>query len=124
LTPDKVLGNESLWDESTCSFVIAEALTQFLTEDAVKDLLETVDSQAGPPSRFGFIFVGWRERESRPDASPFTDHVLAALEKRGEPWLWGISIKGLSRFLEGTPWELIEEVKPAGVDNFACVKKR
>jgi methyltransferase (TIGR00027 family) len=119
----EALSNQDSWDKSARSFVIAEGLTQYLTEDVVKDLFETVDSQTGPSSRFGFTFVGWREQEDRPEAGPFTDNVLADFEKRGEPWLWGISIGKLSGFLEGTPWELIEEVKPAGMESFACVKK-
>lgn len=118
-----VLGNQDLWDESACSFVIAEALTQFLTEDVVKDLFETVDSLTGPSSRFGFTFIGWREQEKRPEAGPFTENVLADLKRRGEPWLWGTSIEGLSRLLEYTTWKLIQEVRPAGIEFFACAEK-
>ena len=79
-------------------------------------------SRTGASSRFGFTFVGWREQEGRVEAGPFTEKVLADFEKRGEPWLWGVSGEKLESFFEGTPWKLIEEVDRAGIEYFACVQ--
>jgi methyltransferase (TIGR00027 family) len=120
----EVLKSEVSWNETDCSFVIAEGLTQYLTEDVVKQLFHTVDSQTGPSSRFGFTFVGWRDEENRPDAGPYTDKLLAEFEQRGEPWLWGIAAEALPEFMEKTPWKLIDRVTPAGVESFACVTKQ
>jgi hypothetical protein len=67
--------------------------------------------------------VEWRDEEDRPEAGPFTDKLLAEFEQRGEPWLWGIAAERLPEFLEKTPWKLVDEVIPAGVESFACVTK-
>lgn len=120
----EVLSEEEKWDESACSLVIAEGLTQYLPEDVVRGLFSTVDSKTGPSSRFGFTFVGWREQEGRPEVGPFTDRFLARVQKSGEPWLWGISVSEISSFLEFTPWKLVEETKVAGFEYFACVTKQ
>jgi methyltransferase (TIGR00027 family) len=124
VTPlQEVLREEPLWDESFCSFVIAEGLLQYLREQVVRDLFKTVDSRTGPASRFGFTFVGWREEEGRPEAGPYTDKFLANVEARSEPWLWGILASRLPEFLEGTPWKLLKDVEVAGIEYFACVEK-
>jgi O-methyltransferase involved in polyketide biosynthesis len=120
----EVLENLELWDTSACSFVSAEGLTQYLTEDIVRVLFETVDAKSGPSSHFAFTFVGWREDEGRPEAGPHTERLLADFEKRGEPWLWGLPTQGLRGFLNGTPWELVEEPRLAGIETFACAEKK
>jgi len=117
-----VLVSQNAWDSSKCSFVIAEGLTQYLTEGVVRELFETVDSRTGASSRFGFTFVGWREQEGRVEAGPFTGKVLADFQKRDEPWLWGVSGEKLESIFEGTPWKLKEEVHRAGIEYFACVQ--
>ncbi len=119
----EVLSEEDQWDETACSFVVAEGLTQYLREDVVKNLFETIDSNTGKASRFGFTFIGWREQENRPEAGPFTDKFLRSVAKRGEPWIWGMAVSGISDFFAGTPWKLIEDVEVAGIEYFACVGK-
>ncbi len=119
-----VLKAEQWWDESCRSFVTAEGLTQYLSAAVVTKLLQTIAALSGPSSRFAFTFVGWREKEGRPDLGPLTETLHAQFKRRGEPWLWGISASKLPEFLQDTPWMLLDEVIPAGVESFACVYKR
>jgi methyltransferase (TIGR00027 family) len=119
-----VLKSQKWWNESSCSFITAEGLTQYLTRDLVKTLFHTIGSLSGASSRFAFTFVGWSDEKGRPDMGPLTEKLQAEFERRGEPWLWGTSAESLPEFLQDTPWKLMEGVIPAGIESFACAVKK
>lgn len=120
----EVLEIQDCWDTSNCSFVSAEGLTQYLTQKGVKQLFHAIDFLCGPSSRFCFTFVGWSDEEDRPDIGHLGEKLHAEFQRRGEPWLWGISAENLPEFLQDTPWKLLGDVIPAGIESFACVVKR
>jgi methyltransferase (TIGR00027 family) len=112
----KVL-DEAGWDQSAVSLVCAEGLTQYLPEQAVRELLAEVALVTGPRSAFALTFVGWRKDENRPEAGPKTDRTLARFAKRGEPWLWGCDPSRLEHFLANGPWVVAVPPSAAGMDH-------
>lgn len=115
--------DEAGWDRSAVSMVCAEGLTQYLSEQTVRELLAEVALVTAPRSAFALTFVGWREDQNRPEAGPKTDRTLARFAKRGEPWLWGCDPSRLEEFLADGPWVVAVPPSAAGLDHLVELER-
>lgn len=78
------------WEAAAVSFVSAEGFTQYLPEEAVRELFSTVGERTGAGSVFAFTFVGSFARMRADRRLGHTDKMVQTSPKRGEHWLWAV----------------------------------
>lgn len=100
------------YDREARTFFVWEGVTQYLTESAVRSTFDEL-SGAVPGSRIDFTYV----------RAEFIDGIemygapalYRKFRQRSELWRFGLAPAGVSKFLDGYGWRLIEQ---AGPDEF------
>ncbi len=121
-----VLKDNSPWDPSRRTVILAEGLVMYLSPDAVRDLFRQCADITDADSRLVFTYIPTGE-DGRPDAGPWTGLMLWLQEAVGEPWLWSIRPEALGRFLAETGWKMDsanrEMTDKHGVEFYAVATK-
>jgi methyltransferase (TIGR00027 family) len=122
----EVLTANHSWDRTAPSVVVAEGLLMYLPPAAPPDLFGQCAEIAGAGSRIAFSYVG-TGIDGRPDAGRWTGLVLWILKASGEPWLWSLRPKEMTRFLEETGWtnapDLVGTSNRRGVEYLGVASK-
>ncbi len=95
------------------SLFLWEGVTQYLSEQAVDATLATVKSLGNSGSVLVFTYVDKAVIDGGLRRFPEAEKWLRGVQKRGEPWKFGISPASLSLFLDARGFELIEDVSTA-----------
>ncbi|HTW06998.1 MAG TPA: SAM-dependent methyltransferase [Acidimicrobiales bacterium] len=111
-----------------------EGVTQYLSADAVDNTLAVVHELAGAEGRLVFTYVDQAVIDSQVQGSPELSVVefpeaskwLQGVNKRGEPWIFGVPPARTSDFLSLRGFELIEDVSTAdaGARYFKALGRR
>ena len=125
--PTGALEGPGPWDQRAQSVVVAEGLLMYLPPPAPSQLFERCAAVTGEGSRIAFTYVGTRD-DGRPDAGPWTKHLLWMFHAGGEPWLWSIRPEEIALFLESTGWtsdpELCRDPHRHGVEYYGVAMRR
>lgn len=96
----KVLSEDSHWDASQRSVIVAEGLFQYLTDEEVRGLLTDAAVCTSPGSRIAFSH-----------AIPGDRKLLSALVRLiSEPWKSEVRSEDLPSYVDGTGWAMISDV--------------
>lgn len=97
------------FDPKGRSFIIWEGVTNYLTAQAVDDTLRYVSTHTMPGSRIIFTYV---HRGLLDGSVEFegTRHVVALLQRAGEPWTFGLDPAGLATYLADRGFRLLDDV--------------
>lgn len=96
------------YDKEKRTIFIWEGVSQYLTEDAIEDMLKFVASTRAE-NRMVFTYVV-KEYLDNPKSYPKYENILRLIEKSGIKWLSGISPDNLSDYLGKIGLKLIEDV--------------
>ena len=112
-----VLAEDSRWQSSLPSVIVAEGLFQYLTDDEVRGLLVDVATRVPPGSRFVFSH-----------AIPGDRPVLSFLTRLiAEPWKSAVRSEDVHDYVDGTGWTMTSDVDTDaahGVERYAVVERR
>ena len=91
------------------SFFIWEGVTNYLTEQAVDDVLRYVGRETAPGSRIVFTYV---HRGVLDDSAVFkgTPHLWKTLQRANETWIFGIYPDHLQAYLASRGLDLLEDM--------------
>jgi methyltransferase (TIGR00027 family) len=95
------------------SLFLWEGVTQYLSEQAVDATLATVACLGHSGSVLVFTYVDKAVIDGDIRRFPEAEKWLRGVQKRGEPWKFGISPASLSLFLNARGFELVEDVSTA-----------
>jgi methyltransferase (TIGR00027 family) len=113
----KVLAEESDWQDSQPSVLLAEGLLQYLSDEEVRGLLGEGAACTPPGSRMVFTHAIPAERKL----------LQMILRVTGEPFRSAVASADLPAYIEGTGWTLLSEVDddPAhGIERYAVAERR
>jgi len=113
----KVLSEDSRWQSSLPSIILAEGLFQYLTDDAVRGLLADAATCVPPGSRFACSHAISGERP----VLSFLTRLIA------EPWKSAVRSEDLHEYVEGTGWTVTSDVdtdSTHGVERYAVAERR
>jgi hypothetical protein len=113
----KVLAQESDWQDSQPSVLLAEGLLQYLSDEEVHGLLREAADCTPPGSRIIFT-------HAIPDERKLLQMILRVT---GEPFRSAVASADLPAYIEGTGWTLLSEVDddPAhGIERYAVAERR
>ena len=101
---------EPRWDSSAPTLWIAEGLLMYLEESDIVSILKTMALPAEDASEFVFTFMGMRGgRVAFRHRSWLINRML---QRRGEPFRWGIAADALPAFTEACGLRTLEIVEP------------
>jgi len=112
-----VLAEDSRWQSSLPSVIVAEGLFQYLTDDEVRGMLVDVATRVPPGSRFVFSHA---IPGDRPVVS-FLTRLIA------EPWKSAVRSEDVHDYVDGTGWTMTSDVDTDaahGVERYAVVERR
>jgi len=113
----KVLVEDSRWQSSLPSVILAEGLFQYLTDGEVRGLLVDAVTCVPPGSRFVFSH-----------AIPGDRPVLSFLTRLiAEPWKSAVRSEDVHDYVDGTGWTMTSDVDTDaahGVERYAVVERR
>ena len=89
-----------------------EGVTQYLSAEAVDNTLAVVHKIARAVGRLVFTYVD-REALGSPTKFPEAAKWLRGVSRRGEPWIFGLSPRGLRAFLAARGFGLTEDLSTA-----------
>ena len=116
-TLSTVLAEDSRWQSSLPSVIVAEGLFQYLTDDEVRGMLVDVATRVPPGSRFVFSH-----------AIPGDRPVLSFLTRLiAEPWKSAVRSEDVHDYVDGTGWTMTSDVDTDaahGVERYAVVERR
>jgi len=112
-----VLAEDSRWQSSLPSVIVAEGLFQYLTDDEVRGMLVDAATRVPPGSRFVFSH-----------AIPGDRPVLSFLTRLiAEPWKSAVRSEDVHDYVDGTGWTMTSDVDTDaahGVERYAVVERR
>lgn len=98
---------------ASSSLFLWEGVAQYLSEQAVDATLATVRCLGNSGSVLVFTYVDKAVIDGDFRRFPEAEKWLRGVQKRGEPWKFGIFPESLSLFLDARGFELIEDVSTA-----------
>jgi len=103
-----------------------EGVTQYLTADAVDITLSSIHGIARTGSYVVFTYVDSAVLTEGPSQFPEADKWLRGVNKRGEPWIFGLKPADLAAFLSERGLRLVEDLTTAeaGVRYFDPLGRR
>jgi len=103
-----------------------EGVTQYLSAEAVDKTLAVVHRLAGAGGHLMFTYVDSGVIDHEAPQFPEAAKWLRGVDKRGEPWVFGISPPKLSAYLAARGFHLVDDLSTAdaGIRYFAPLGRR
>ncbi len=110
------------YDPTRRTLFICEGVTMYLTAEAVDDTLACVSRHSGPGSSIVFDYVFRSILEG--DATLYgAAEAIRLVQKRGEPFLFGIEAGKLVSFLKNRGLERVADLGPADVERIYLTRE-